>query len=180
MRDFVATIGHLYAHRKGCHIYIKLADDGSLSENDEERFYGLFGDICDDIFVERLSPIWRDTEINEGMECARGPYGQELSYKRVCPLIFTRMVVNFDGVGVACCVDWKRQYVIGDLTQESATDVWSGAALRELQLRHLRGEREDLALCRGCTALMSCTIDDIDDHASELLRKLSCADGGDT
>ena len=176
---FVATIRHLYEHRDGLHIYIKLGDDGSLSEDDEQEFYRLFGDWCDDIFVERLSPIWRDTDVNDGMDCAVGAYGQALTPKDVCPLIFTRMVINPDGVVVACCVDWKRQYVIGDLATESAYDVWNGLVLRDLQLRHLRREREQLDLCRGCNALMSCTIDDIDAHAEELLGRLSVAHEGD-
>ena len=175
---FTATLEHLHRHKGDLHIYVKLADDGSLSKADEQEFYRLFGDSCDDIFIERVSPIWRDTDINEGMEAALGPYGQPLTYKDVCPLIFTRMVINPDGVVVACCVDWKRQYVIGDLTQDSASDVWNGPALRDLRVRHLRREREDIELCRGCTALMSCTIDDVDAHAEAILGRM-CREQGD-
>lgn len=179
MDGFLATLGHLYDHREGMHIYIKLGDDGTLAAEDEQAFYRLFGDLCDEIYVERLSPIWRDTDVNDGMECAVGAYGQALAPKDVCPLIFTRMVINPDGVVVACCVDWKRQYVVGDLTRETAYDVWNGAALRDLQARHLRRERTELELCRDCTALMSCTIDDIDAHAEELLGRLAAEPGGE-
>ena len=166
---FAATLRHLYEHKGDLHVYVKLADDGSLTQTDEGEFYRLFGDSCDDIFIERLSPIWRDTEVNQGLEAALGPYGQPLTYKDVCPLIFTRLVINHDGVVVACCVDWKRQYVIGDLREDSAYDVWNGPLLRDLQLRHLRRQREDVDLCRGCTALMSCTIDNVDAHAEAIL-----------
>jgi radical SAM protein with 4Fe4S-binding SPASM domain len=177
MEAFLANLRHLYEHRGSCHIYIKLADDGTLTKGEEERFYALFGDLCDEIFIERLSPIWRDTEINSAMASAVGPYGQTLEYKTVCPLIFTRMVINYDGVVVACCVDWKRQYVIGDLSRQSAYDIWNGELLRELQLRHLRGERESIGLCRGCTALSSCTIDNVDAHAGELLGNMEAKRG---
>ena len=178
MDEFLANLKHLYEHRGGCHIYIKLADDGTLTKEEEERFFTLFGDLCDEIFIERLSPIWRDTEINSAMAGSVGPYGQPLEYKTVCPLIFTRMVINYDGVVVACCVDWKRQYVIGDVSRESVYNIWNGAALRELQLRHLKGEREAVDLCRGCTALTSCTIDNVDAHAGELLAKMQAGSGG--
>jgi len=178
MDAFVGTLTHLYEHRASCRMYIKLADDGSLTAHDEQEFYRLFGDCCDEIFIERLSPIWRDTEINDDLECAVGPYGQTLAYKNVCPLIFTRMVINPDGVVVACCVDWKRQYVIGDLAVQSACDIWNGPDLRALQIRHLRGEREQVDLCRGCNALMSCTIDDVDAKANELLVRLIDGHGG--
>lgn len=179
MSSFIAGIKHLYEHRGDCHVYVKLADDGSLTGDEEEEFYRLFGDICDKIFVERLAPIWRDTDINANVDSAVGPYGQKLGHKEVCPLIFTRMVINHDGIVVACCVDWKRQYVIGDVSTESAYEIWNGAALRELQIRHLRRAREEVGLCRGCTALMSCTIDDIDAHADELLERLAPRSGGE-
>lgn len=179
MERFLDVLAHLYAHRGDCHVYIKLADDGTLSREDEETFYRLFGDRCDDIFIERLSPIWRDTDVNETLESDVGPYGQRLVDKDVCPLIFTRMVINWDGVVVACCVDWRRQYVIGDLRTDPAYDVWNGARLRDLQVRHLRGERRGLELCDGCTALSSCTIDDIDAYAGEVLARVR-PDGGGT
>lgn len=174
MSRFVATLEHLYRHKNGCHIYIKLADDGSLTPKDEEEFYGMFGEICDEIYIERLSPIWRDTDINDNLGNAVGPYGQVLGYKRVCPLIFTRMIINHDGVVVACCVDWKRRYVLGDLSKESAYGIWNGDRLRDLQLAHLEGRREDVPLCKGCTALSSCTIDNIDPHAGALLERVAC------
>lgn len=167
-----AMLKHLYDNRKQCHLYIKLADDGSLTREEEDRFYADYGTLCDEIFVERLSPIWRDTEVNSQLGEQVGPYGQKMEYKKVCPLIFTRMVINSDGVVVACCVDWKRNYIIGDISRENAYDIWNGERLQALQLRHLRGEREEIALCRGCNALMSCTIDNVDAHAGELAGKL--------
>lgn len=171
MRRFVSTLKHLYQHKKDCHIYIKLADDGSLTSREEEKFYATFGDLCDEIFVEKLSPIWRDTEINSELSNAIGPYGQRLEYKLVCPLIFTRMVINYDGVVVACCVDWKRRYVLGNAATDSVYDIWNGERLEALQMVHLKGERESVPLCQGCSALTSCTIDNIDAHADELLGK---------
>jgi len=169
LSEYIANIKHLYEHKKDCHIYIKLADDGKLTQADEDEFYSVFGDLCDEIFVERLSPIWRDTQINSALEGTLGPYGQQLDYKLVCPLIFTRMVINYDGVVVACCVDWKRSYPIGDISKKSAYDIWNGPELTMLQLSHLKGERESIPICKGCTALSSCTTDDIDEHASLLI-----------
>lgn len=179
--DFQALLDNLkafYPLKGNCHVYIKLSDDGSLSKDEEDTFYRLFGDLCDEIFIEKLSPIWRDTEVNASIEGAVGPYGQPLAYKTVCPLIFTRMVINHDGVVVACCVDWSRQYVIGDVAREPVRDVWNSPKMRDLQIRHLRGEREQVPMCRGCNALMSCTIDNIDAQAPQLVEKFATANGG--
>lgn len=172
MPRFLANLAHLYENRGNCHIYIKLADDGTLTQAEEEQFYRLFGDVCDEIFIERLSPIWRDTDVNIAThEPQNGPYGQKLEYKKVCPLIFTRLVINYDGVVVACCVDWKRAFTIGDVRKQSARDIWNGPILRALQKKHLKGARDTVAICKGCTALTSCTIDNVDAHAESILAR---------
>lgn len=172
MEDFLNNVRHFYEHKKQCHVYIKLSDDGTLTKEDETEFYRLFEGVCDEIFVERLSPIWRDTEVNSSLEGQLGPYGQELTYKKVCPLIFTRYIINHDGIAVACCVDWKRQYIIGDLKIQNACDVWNGEPMRSLQLTHLEGARETVPMCNGCTALMSCTIDNLDAGARKVYERM--------
>ncbi|HET6718114.1 MAG TPA: radical SAM protein [Rhodocyclaceae bacterium] len=177
LRALVDNAAAFYRNKGDCHVYIKLSDDGTLTKAEEEEFYRLFGDSCDEIFIERLSPIWRDTDVNRSVAGGFGPYGQPLAYKTVCPLIFTRLVINHDGVAVACCVDWSRQYVIGDVASEPVRAVWTGRKMRDLQLRHLRGEREDVPMCKGCNALMSCTIDNIDAHAAQLIEKFVEANG---
>lgn len=169
---FLDNLRYLYENKKSCHVYIKLSDDGTVSENDKAEFYRLYDNVCDEIFIERLSPIWRDTDVNGSLEGQLGPYGQELKYKKVCPLIFTRFVINSDGVAVACCVDWKRQYVVGDLKTQNACDVWNGAPMRHLQLKHLEGSRETVPMCNGCNALMSCTIDDVDAGARKVYERM--------
>lgn len=179
MDRFLAVLKHLYEHKKDCHVYIKLADDGSLAPHECDSFYALFGEVCDEIFIERLSPIWRDTGVNDALEGETGPYGQKIEYKKVCPLIFTRMVINFDGIVVACCVDWKRNYVIGDVSRESAYDIWNGEELRALQVTHLAGLRESIGMCAGCTALMSCTIDNVDADAQRVLSRFHANPSGE-
>jgi hypothetical protein len=101
-----------------------------------------------------------------------GSYGQAISEKNVCTFLFTRFVINSDGIVVACCVDWKRDMIIGDAKSQSLLDIWNGDALHILQIAHLSRHRKKLPLCCECNAFLTSTIDNVDNYADEILAKL--------
>lgn len=174
--DFAAFregIKYFYENRKECKIFIKYSDIG-YTEKEKEDFYRLFENVCDEIFVETISStLWQDTNVGERIVNAnRGTYGQELKTKQVCPFLFTTMVINDKGIAHLCCVDWKNEYVLGDLKQESIADVWSGAKLRAFQIAHLRFKKDNIEICRKCESLSANTIDNIDAYAEDILKRI--------
>lgn len=172
-KEYVDNIRYFYENKGDCFIHIKLIDLGDLKKTDKELFYNTFGDICDEIFIENAAPIWKDTSANKNIVNVHGAYGQQLSYKYVCPFIFTRMVINYDGTVPLCCTDWRRQEIIGDARGDSLYDIWNGDRLRAIQLIHLKGDREDIPLCRDCTTHVTATIDDVDDYRLEILERIA-------
>lgn len=170
---FRAGIEHFYNNRKNCKIFIKYSDIG-YSEKEKEQFYNLFEDICDEIFVENISAnLWQDTNIGEAvLDRNLGTYGQVLEPKQVCPFLFTTMVIDDKGICHLCCVDWKTEYILGDLKVESIGDIWRGDKLREFQKIHLRKKKDDIRICRKCESLSASTIDNIDNHADEILKRI--------
>ncbi len=171
--EYKEKIKYFYEHKKSCKIFIKYSDIG-YTEEEKEEFYHLFGDICDEIFVEIISgTLWQDTNIQSNIKDVRkGIYGQELKPKEVCPFLFTTMVINDKGIVHLCCVDWKSEYVLGDLNRESVADIWNGEKLRKFQRRHLHKERNTIQICKNCESLMGSTIDDIDEYAEEIEKRL--------
>lgn len=169
---FVENIKDFYKNKGNCFIYIKLIDCGDLTQNEKDFFYTTFGDICDEIFIENALPIWNDSIANENIVNSVGTYGQAIKCKYVCPFIFTRMSINYDGIVSLCCLDWKRQEAIGDARIESLRDIWEGQRLRDIQIKHLTGKRESIPLCSGCTALSAFTIDDVDQYRDQILEKM--------
>lgn len=172
--EFRNNIAHFYQNRKQCRVFIKYSDIG-YSEEEKEKFYNLFGNICDEIFVETISStLWQDTNVSDKIQNAGiGTYGQELIEKKVCPFLFTTMVITDQGLAHLCCVDWKLNYILGDLKKESFSDVWNGKRLRKYQLLHLRGCKDKIDICRNCESLSANNIDNIDDYADELLYRLT-------
>lgn len=171
--EYVDNIKFLYENKGNCFIYIKLIDVGNLSSQDRELFYRTFEDICDEIFIENAVPIWNGTTALYKSDNLVGAYGQDITEKIVCPLIFTRMIVNYDGIVSLCCADWKRECAIGDAKTQSLYTIWNGNILREYQKTHLKGERNSIQLCNGCTTLSTSTIDNVDDYRKEILDKMN-------
>ncbi|MGE5630060.1 MAG: radical SAM/SPASM domain-containing protein [Caulobacteraceae bacterium] len=170
--EYVENIRDFYKNRGNCFVYIKLIDLGDLTETEKDFFYDTFGDISDEIFIENVAPVWKGTIANELTISTVGSYGQPLKYKYVCPFIFTRMIVNHDGTVALCCTDWQRKELIGDAKDESLYDIWNGERLHSIQIKHLRGERESIPLCEGCTTLSTSTIDDVDEYRLEILERV--------
>jgi len=73
-----------------------------------------------------------------------------LSRRIPCVLLWLEMAVAFDGIAVACCVDWKRSLSIGNLAEQSVEDVWFGEKANRLREIHLKGRRCDITTCRNC------------------------------
>jgi radical SAM protein with 4Fe4S-binding SPASM domain len=170
MAKFVGNVKNLYEARKGCKIYIKIVDIG-LSREDKNKFYETFGDICDEIFIENVVPQWN--EINKFDVDTTGMYGQKVDrYKEVCPFPFMYLHFNFDGSTSPCTLDWGKQVLIGDVSKESALEIWKGRRLQDLQIKLLEKKRDNIPFCDKCLAPVVCCTENLDDHAGMLLEKI--------
>ena len=171
--EFRKQIAYFFHNRGECKVFLKYSDIG-YSESEKKEFYHLFEDICDEIFVETISAtLWQDTNIaNNVVNAHIGTYGQLLEEKKVCPFLFTTMIINDQGHVHMCCVDWKMKYVLGDLNKESIDSIWRGDKLKEYQMLHLKGMKNNIELCENCESLSANTIDNIDSQADEILSRL--------
>jgi MoaA/NifB/PqqE/SkfB family radical SAM enzyme len=172
--QLVYNIGYLYKNRKQCKVFVKINGD-VISEEDKKRFFDLFGDICDEIFVEHIMNCWPQFDFNNQhiyVNQTIGIYGQPIKEVLVCPYIFYSFSINSDGIASACFLDWQRKLLIGDIKKQSAVEIWHGQKLRELQIMMLRGERKSHSICGNCDQLRRGMPDDIDRHRINLLQKL--------
>lgn len=169
---FIDNIQYFYNNRRQCKVFIKYSDTG-LNELEKDKFYKIFENVCDEIFVENIiSTLWQDTEISNHIENRnKGIYGQVLDKKKVCPFLFTTMVINHEGISHLCCVDWKSEYILGDMKNTRLSDIWNGDKIRELQKAHLLGNKDKIKICRNCESLNGSTIDNIDDCVDKILLK---------
>jgi len=82
--ELVENIRHFYENRKNCIVCIKIIGD-YLSEEEKDRFFNIFGDIADRIFIENVAPCWPKFEMSGVTPNSEvGIYGQEIKEVQVC------------------------------------------------------------------------------------------------
>ena len=171
---FVENIRKMYEMKGSCEICIKIAGD-FLSDEDKNKFYNVFGNYADRIFIENVAPCWPEFDVQDrlGVEMDKGIYDQPLSEVNTCPYIFYSMSVNSDGTISLCFLDWARKLLIGDVRKESVKDIWNGNTLFQHQHEHLQGKRKENPICAACGQLSHCLPDNIDPYTDTLLKKLT-------
>jgi MoaA/NifB/PqqE/SkfB family radical SAM enzyme len=171
-QKFVDNIRFFYEHRKQCEMIVKINGD-ILTEDEKQRFYDMFGDITDGIFIESIMDCWPTFEqkkvtVNE----SRGIYANEIKEVLVCPYVFYCLYVNSDGTYSLCFLDWARKMILGNAWNSTPKEVWNSQKLKEYQKIFLRGERKSHPICTECGQLKQGQPDDLDAFRMALLQNL--------
>lgn len=171
--QFVDNIRRLYERKGDCEICVKIPGD-ILSDTERQRFFEIFGDIADRVFIENFAPCWPTFDVEErtGIQITEGIYGNAIQEVSVCPYIFYSMAVNTDGTVSLCFLDWARKLNIGDVRIQSLKAIWNGEAMHRYRVAHLQGRRKDNPTCAACGQLSHCLPDNVDEYANELLARL--------
>lgn len=169
----VENISHLYENKKQCEVIIKINGD-ILSEDDKNKFYEIFGDIADGVYIEHIMSCWPEFEL-KGVEVNQefGIYGQRIKEVMVCPYVFYSFSINSDGSASTCFLDWSRKLIIGDTNNENVKDIWMGERLRAYQRMFLLKKRKEHPVCGNCGQMSHGQPDDIDKFAEILLGRLT-------
>ena len=185
--EFVANIKDLYEYSRNngdLVIYVKVVNNASevngktifsLSDEEKDYFYKTFGNIADEVYIEKIVPQWAETQEDKQNDVDyTGMYDQKtVQYKKVCPFIFMYLHINHDGIVSPCTLDWPRAVKIGDKKKNSAQEIWHGKTLKDLQIAQLQGKRDQIPFCKDCSAPMVCCDENLDDHTDKLVEKIS-------
>ena len=83
---------------------------------------------------------------------------EELNYRplhvepvHACDLLYHKMYVLYNGDVVLCCMDWRRQVVMGNVGEQSLRDIWHGEKYRHYRRLHEEGRSKELDLCSTCS-----------------------------
>lgn len=168
---FRENIQDLYEHRGNCHIFIKTIVENCSAEDEarkKEKFYALFGDMCDEISFEHIAPCWPGFD-KELYSQEVGVYGNKIQECIVCPRLFYILTINSDGAASRCIVDWNRKMLIGDVYESSVPELWK--KMDEYRIAHLKGNRRKMDGCDECLEIETAAIDNIDEYREELLKR---------
>lgn len=74
---------------------------------------------------------------------------------RTCELVFYKMYILASGDVVLCCMDWRRQVVLGNVGRQSLREIWNGEAYRQIRRQHIEGRDGEIDLCKSCSYTLS-------------------------
>ena len=102
---------------------------------------GVWGDLVDQVSFVKYNP-WEnvyDSPVSE----VTAP----------CSDLWRRMFIWFDGKVNPCDTDYKSHLCVGNVTENSISDLWKSQAYSELRENHVNGSRGDQEPCRRCVVI---------------------------
>lgn len=115
----------------------------------KEKFELEYGKYVDDIiFLKCINQSGYMPELNDLLitdKYSGGGYNVD----GVCPMIFNKLYITYEGYLTMCCADFQNYLVIADLKKESLAEAWNNEYAQMLRKRHLEHNLEG-TLCYNC------------------------------
>ena len=158
------------AGKKTPFLYIKMID---AYGPENEFFTKIYSDIADQVnietpmnwngydgldFISQIDPERKTDETQiQGFYDQKGKSG----YKEICTTAFHSLNIKQNGDVVICIVDWNKGTKVGNIKNESLSDIWLGKRLRSFRRMHINKKRSKNPSCKNCKYLY-CNPDNID------------------
>lgn len=173
----VEQISYFYKKKGNCKLYVKIMDACLDSDKDVQRFYDLFGNISDQVFVEhivRTQPQMQD-RYGETVTSEITQYNEPAEIRQVCPLVFYTIQIDAEGNVFPCSpLGLPKSFSLGNVNTTSLYDMWHGKMLYDLHMQHLRLERCNHPVCGQCQGYLCFTPaeDNLDLAREEIIQRL--------
>jgi cyclic pyranopterin phosphate synthase len=149
---FVEQVRFLYERKGNMQLFVKVMDI-SLESGEDEKFYQIFGDITDRMYIETCRPVYPGVEYEtKPDELTMDRFGRPHEKRMVCPLCFFHLAIWPHGDVVPCDTILKP-VVLGNVQDTPLAEMWNGPLHREFCQMHLRKERmSSNGQCARCIA----------------------------
>jgi radical SAM protein with 4Fe4S-binding SPASM domain len=68
----------------------------------------------------------------------------------ICPQLYQRLFVHYNGKIGLCCVDYDAELNLGNAWKNNIKDVWLGEKLQNIRKLHNKGRWKEIELCKRC------------------------------
>lgn len=75
-----------------------------------------------------------------------------------CMFLWYSMSILWDGQVVPCCIDFRGEYPLGDITKTPLLNIWNGKPMMDLRLKMIERRYKEINLCKGCDVLFKQTV----------------------
>ncbi len=153
--QFIDNLRYFYEHKGNTQVYIKIVDIALDNEAEKEKFYELFGDICDTMAIENTVPIHTGVDFEDVLvekDKGKTQFGLPVCDVKVCPQPFFHMQINPDGK-VVPCYSFEYPEILGDCNIETVNDIWNGERFHEFRRKMLDGLEGVSPICKECSII---------------------------
>ncbi|MFZ5969491.1 MAG: radical SAM/SPASM domain-containing protein [Bacillota bacterium] len=108
------------------------------NQDEYEKFVDLFQDIVDVVaYVEYREPVSKKT---------REEYNEQFA----CSELWQRMFIAADGDVIVCCVDSQKEYIVGNIYNDTIKNIWKNEKYNKIRQFHKNGEYYKIDMCAKC------------------------------
>lgn len=171
----VEQISYFYEKKGSCKLYVKIMDACLDSDEDVQKFYDLFGDISDQIFVEHIvkAQTQMQDKYGERVTTEKTLYNEPAEVREVCPFAFYTLQIDAEGNVFPCSpLGIPKSFSLGNIQTTSLYDIWHGEKLYDLQMQHLKYGRSSVSVCNKCTMCITHEKDNLDLAREEIIQRL--------
>lgn len=68
----------------------------------------------------------------------------------VCPYLWQRMMITWDGTISVCGFDYTDDHKLGNVKKDSIREAWKGKEMERIRKLHREGKSHVIAICNGC------------------------------
>ena len=172
---FYNNLVMLFKNKKNTEIYIKTVDIAVV--NQEEKFYKLFGGISDNIFIEKVVPLFKgldyDNIISE-KNFFYNKFSKAFEEQECCPQAFYELFIFPEGE-VYPCAQSDAPVLLGNIHNSTLMEIWNNEKRKELLKLHLTKGRRSHEKCKDCYVpqnTITSTKDIIDPYREEILKRM--------
>lgn len=171
------NIKYFYEKKGKCKLYIKIMDACFEENETEQDFYDMFGNICDDIYIEHLVKAQPSmmNKYDKEVQSVNTFYGDKAEYRDVCPYAFYSLQVDVDGNTFPCPpLGFPEDFSLGNVMEKSVCDIWHSEKLYNMQLAMLKQGRCAVKYCDTCENYLCFTPaeDNLDNDREDLIKRI--------
>jgi MoaA/NifB/PqqE/SkfB family radical SAM enzyme len=159
-----------------CKLSIKIGDSMLDGDGDEQKFYRLFGDICDAVGVEHIYDMWKSNGIGvkAAVEAKKSQFGYDNREIRVCRYRFTTFDIMPDGT--FCLGGCHRRFGFEtNIREVPIVEQWNSAGANKARRDKLMYGRDRDGICAVCEVSQQNwhPADLLEGHEEEILARMS-------
>lgn len=150
--ELIDNIRFFYENRKNCKLFVKIVDV-ALDEGDEDKFYKIFANISDRMYVEKIVPVFHEIDYTKMIKnsLVTDLWGNPHETRMVCPICFYTLTVFPNGDVYPCCME-SDPADLGNIKNIPLAEIWNGKTHKQFMKMQLMKKRMSNKICKHCTA----------------------------